>query len=197
MNEKFLDANERVAVGRSGCLSQMDCMSEHAAIVGVRLRQKTTLNSCDLRHQTNSSEAGDRRTHDDRDEATTLDQSVVRKDISNTGSRLSIQLTGAYGSACQPAVQLSVLCFDIRTGRCKLHLQLVRTASMAHSGQRIEDSNRHSRTIRHRQQYFHSDSSRQHRRRPHGLHARSDHRSPTNTTRRPGRPASGVHEPFQ
>jgi len=36
MNEKCLDANERVAVGRSGCLSHMDCMSQHAAIVGVR-----------------------------------------------------------------------------------------------------------------------------------------------------------------
>jgi hypothetical protein len=108
MNEKCLDANERVAVGRSGCLSQMDCMSEHAAIVGVRLRQKTTFNSCDLRHQTNCSKAGDRRTHDYRDETTTLNQSAFCEHISNTGSRLSIQLTGAYGSARQPVVQLSV-----------------------------------------------------------------------------------------
>lgn len=79
-------------------------MSEHAAIVGVRLRQTTTFNSCDLRYQTNSSEAGDRRAYDDRDGTTTLDQSANRENTGNTSSRLSIQLPSAYGSARKPAV---------------------------------------------------------------------------------------------
>lgn len=183
--------------GPSGCLSQMDCMAEHAADVGVRSLQRTTSNSSDLRQQTNSSEAGDRRTHNDRDETTTLDQSATCKNVSNTGSRLSVQFPGAHGSARQPTVQLPVLCFYLRTGRCKFHLQLVRTASMAHSRQRIADSDWHSWTSRHGQQHFYTDGGRQYWCCSHAMHAGSRYRSSPNAARRPGRPASRVQQPVQ